>query len=530
MPLILVSQPQAMVPQPKHLPIRFVWLTDEHLFDLGSAATFSVTFESAPAFNGEEITVKGLTFEVDNSVPFTETTFKTDAGVEDTAFNFMRMLQCNYEFKDWTFFVERVLSPTFGWRVVATANEFAEQSDWTFDYSNLSLDVSHSETNGTNTVRNNWRMLWQLFDDEGAVSAEMPADAPFFEAFPFTSVIEVNVLQYIRDVQTVFTTRPSLGQAVPVVDENYQRDFYLRFVGVSIDSACNRQYQKMGESSKFTAVNAVMQLEDTRAFRVHTTNGTRTVRFLTDRSMSANICPGSYEWVHVWVEENAFKVGPFRTKVEFFDASGNSLQVNYFAMAEDYRKAHVIPVGTANAMIKNVMPSATARYEITVVAVVLDGDEVSSEVQYSETMTKIMDDCQCKAAEVYFLEDRGSWETVSFERVGIREVEQQAVNVEREVDYFDVGRDYLYAIGGESSTIRQAETPFSLITERITEGNRKKYERMLLSSRFYIRTSSDVGEVLRPIVPNRETFQVKLENGVNRLRVTFRFNTKRSVL
>ncbi len=530
MPLALIQQPNTVLPNAKSFPIRFIFLTNDHILVEGNKAFFEINFQSAGASNGQEVVIKDITFQVNNAISHSDSTFSTTGTARDVAINFAAMLKKNYEFKDFVITVTQSTSP-LGWVVRVESVESEPQTDWIFDLSGLTLVTTFNEMQGVKPVLKSFKIWYQVFNDFGPVTEDRFCDVPFLPEFPFISVATVDTTERLAGI--VKTTYPDIFQTLPVVDESFLLDCFLKFGGVEFDVNCNKIYGDAFQTAKFSVLNSVCQLEETNLLSRFSPNGANTVRFLTNRRKKRAICGDSYEWIHIYLESNPIKNPPFTLRIRYYNAAGDILATDtqpiLYQEKGGYRKVFIFAIGTANPRIKATKPSGTVRYDIQVMAERLDeGGVTTVPVAYSELIERNLVSCNCKVAEMYFLEDKGSWQTVTFEHLQQRAIVQQGTGYERVIDYSPSqalgGR--LYLEGGTYEQSRDAQKTFTLQTERITEYNRTLYEELLRSPMVLLRTTSDYGEVIRRVLFNRENTAVVNRGEATRLNLTFRFSSK----
>lgn len=515
----IIAQPDIFCPNDKSRPIRWTLQTDEHIIQFGAQAFFEVTWNTTGASNGETITVAGHVFTVDNATPFTETTWSTTGTSQDVAQNFIDMLRSNYNFRGYEFF----LSSAGGglWTSNAFTREYAEQDDYTFDYSGLSISVTTSEINGQDVELANYQVWWQLFEDpDTPIGAQKYARVPYDPLFPFSSnVADIEGNRLVRSLLS--TTPPDIFQNGAFEDLDFARQVELRFGGITIDDNGDAVFGQTYFSTPIWVANSVFQHHLTRDFRDHCPNFKAVVKWLTARPNEQNACMGAFEWVHVWIESTEEWDGDFSVRYRWYNAAGAQIGTYTEALGNELIGAYRIGVGHANAEIQNNIPAAARSWDVTIM-----GTDSMVEMEYSEVITRVLAGCNCRAAEIYFLEDAGSWWTVLMERLERRSVEQVAVEYERPIDLNDIDTDVLYGDGARYSEAAVADKTFTFQSERITNSNRDKYEQLLRSPEVYIKTTSSAGTVLRRIIPDRNNAVLFQRGDTARVTITYRFNTE----
>lgn len=539
MPTQLINQPFLNRPNAKNSPLRWDFLTNEHVVNVGRKLTVGIAFGNpttpgvfVAANDGDTVILRGIIFTVDNSTPYTQSTFRANISSEDTARNCAEMLKLNYSFSEYSIYV-KIDSASLQWSVFlesyekVTYDNMNPLTDW--DALNMTAGSFYgfSILNGLPPVLKKYKLWYRVFDSVGPVSSVRYTEAPFLPNYPFVSLVRVDATKVARGL--VKTTRPDIFQSSPLSDETYQRLVYLKFGNVELNGNCEAVYGEVYQTAQVMYTNAVFQLEETSQWFPHAPNGNLGIKFLTNRPDNLTVCGYSYEWAHIWIEKGTWKTAPFKVQYKFYDSSNGLIRTteqNIVDATGNYRKAWQIAVGTANLHIRTNINGANY-YTIQVIGTRILENGTTQDTPYSNLLTRIITSCNCKAAEIYFLEDRGSWRTVIFEKLEARETRQTDIEYERELDWSDNLAGYLYNEGGTYNEAQLAESVFILISERITEYNRNHYEQLIRSQEMYILSKTETGrEVIRRIFLERTTFRT-FESGVaTRLIVSFRFNTK----
>jgi len=522
--LTLISQPRLQCPNTKSRPIRWQIQTNSHIIDNGNRPNFSLIFEGSGAIDGEEVTLWGEVFTVDNSVPYTESTWSTVGTLQEVSENFANMIRCSYHFRDWSAYAVYFTS-SMTWRVQGVYKDNTTLPNWSWDFSGLSIPTNFNDTNGHPVELKNLRVWYQLLEAGEPVGDARQAMVPFNENAPATSgIVTIDATQIIRSL--LQTQRPDINLDTADPDDNFLRSFALRFAEVELGENCQEIGGKVYETLQVQVTNTVYQLRDLRDFRRHCADAKRPADFITNRPLSMSFCGNTYEWIHFYFAVNSYHIGPFRVIYNFYD-SDDQLLNTYEDIQQNYLEeaVYMAGVGTANPAVANNMVAGTSYYTFQVWADALDPFNGRVLVELTKKATRHLIKCDCKVAEVYYLEDTGSWRTVTFEKVEQRIQENAGLNFETPLNYSDYGNGYLYAEGSRSSETVDADNTFTFLTERLTPLNREMYEELLRSPRHWIRTvNTQNQEALRPVVIERENTTTYQRGGVTRLRVTFRYN------
>jgi len=284
------------------------------------------------------------------------------------------------------------------------------------------------------------------------------------------------------------------------------------------------------QTPEITVTNSVFQLHEHIEFLNHCPNGRNPVKFLTDRPASRTLCRSVHEWAHIWIERNAAYVAGFRVRYTFYkgeDDVNDYLGVHEININTDFG-AVIVDIGPRNNAVWNNAPGGTTRYTIRIMAQTIDEFDELDWVVYSNVLERRVTDCNCKAAEVYFLEDRGSWNTVVFDYIDERQIQQEAIEYEAPINWdAQLGnRDHLYLEGARYSEAATADQTFVLVSERIMERNRKVYEQLLRSPETYIKTINEDGqERIRRVIFDRDNQTILKRGEGTRILLTFRFST-----
>ena len=520
----LVSQPNLFCPNPKSHPIKWELSTDEHIDTLGTQALFSVTFTSTGSSDGDPFVMLGADFQVDDSTPYTSTTFAFTGSAQQAADNFLNMLQSNYLFNDWYLYISS--SGGSSYTVNAFRLDFEQVPDFTFDYSDLTTSVAHSETNGQATTLKTYVIWYQVWSLGASLTPQLFTGVPFDDLNPFLSV-PIDVKKIVRSF--VSSTFPLWTLQAPLIDSNFSKSIYLRYGGIEKSDLGNNINTQTYESSEVTLVNSVFQIRESNAFLNHCPNGTSSpVGWLTDRPQNTPVALDSYEWALVWVENNfifEYTTDGFKVVYEF-DFGDGVTQVNDILFDTDTGgRGVIIPIGTACPFIAPYMGSCK-KFTVKIQGKYLAGT-IQKWKDYSETLTRWVKPGFCCEEEVYFIEDKGSWGTICFKEVTEVQLVQEGVIIETAHTY-GVG---IEESGGKSSKVSNAQKKCFLISEKLgsCEGIAAYYEQCLRSPEHWIRTTKDAAsegiQTRRRIVVDRQSSRLYKKGEKTQIILAYQFTS-----
>lgn len=430
----LVVQPSKIYPVGKSDCITYCIIATETILTSGTKATAYIDFDGTTYANNLDIVFAGVTFRTWVSPGATDINFNADA--ETAADNFMTTLELNAEFFGFATW-EKTDQGGGVFRVTVTWNEQVEQTDFTFDYSALSPEPGHGETNGSaHLLLEGLKLRYQLWEKD--------ADGDIYPVTNIESVVpRTNPLgvprlcfDFRNDIQgLVSTTWQSLTNTDIVEDENYSTYFFLKY-GVRQVVNCEVTEWDWDDSGDSLLVNAVFQLDDDLRMRryYYDVSINPIPPFLTARPNGMPIKPDSYYWLWFYGQHLGKGTGwtKYRAQWNFFDSSGANLGTEYSATEPDYDGFFVIPCGGANSPG---IPADTA-----LITVQIDVYEPSRPgwVQASEVRTMPIDPL-CGDAEFHFLEDLGAYSVIYGE---IQEVHHnQVMNIFRAPEVCDNAED-----------------------------------------------------------------------------------------
>ncbi len=521
--LTVQSEPSNLCPNTKDRPIQWLITTDEHIISGGSFASFQVQIDVTGGPNDEDLILAGVTFSTDNSTPYTFNTFDPTGTSQQVAQNLADAIQANSVFQEYQVFLTSIGGGI--WVVNAVNFNFEVQPNWTFDDTGLTvLQVTLSDTNGTALQVKNMRLWYRLYSDTAPITNERYSAIPIDQTFTLYSEIPLVLNGAIRPGLT--STMPQFSDDVPVSDLEFHEKVHLRFGLVELDEDCVEIRSLAGSSQSIIAVNTIHQIPDFRLFADHCPNFINRVKWLTDRPLEDNVCQDSYEWAHIWVDNNGVYIGNFRVQYTLRDINGGTLG-DVVRSISDAERAWVVPIGP-NA---DALTAATHSWDVVIQGQVeVPGPSIEWQ-NYSEVITRTKKDCNCKAAELYFQEDRGSFRTITFDKVLNRSVESDEIVYELPIDWENSIKGTQYFFDGERYNMaHNSDQVFTLRSERIINDDiREKYEQLLRSPKVYIRTQNQAStDIMRRIIFPRSAYQTFKGDagGALKIDIPFRFNNR----
>jgi len=522
--LIIESSPDAIVPQEQGKPVLWTIRNTNYILTPGIQAQFIILFNAGGLSAGASFTIGSTDFASSGASVqgYTSTTFYSAPSVAQSAKNFANMIRANYRFVDWSISIDYTTSaPDVIVRCIKGQAGEEPAADWINDISALLPIVGDSNfIQGQDETRANTRLWYQFWRANTPISERKTAD------FDPSGRSRIDAEKLIGQVLSV--TAPYLLWNAPTLDALASRRIYLRFGAYRLDN-CEQVFDQVYESPEIHIVNAIYQHNYLSGFRPFTPQITFPCRWMTTREMSRVVCRRSFEWCAIYIQNTSdFHTSFWRVKYTYYNAEDAVIdeQLRGFKGEGVYH----VPTGPQNPCHPAGI-TAIASYYTVQVQVKNEADEY---VPYSELMTIMMDGCNCHVAEIYFLEDAGSWRTIGFERVAQRRVEIQTVDYERPLATNSAGGPVnglqLFQIGGRYSEAESSDAVFTLTSEKINEHNRAVYEEFLRSKEHYILTSSDIlSAATRRVIIDRGSKTLFQRGGVTRLTIDFRFNTEQRV-
>lgn len=496
-----------------------------NLGSFGGLAYFNVSFNAGGGANGQTITLANMTFTTDDSTPFTAVTWNYAGTAEQSALNFADMIRANYYFE--AFSVDVVETSPGVWEVRVQAFDFGLRSNWTFDYTGLAPAVfANDEYEGEDTVLNDFQIWYRVWNENTPIGDVQRARVPFSTSFG-SEAAEIDISEEVRSV-LINEPPPFNTSGLVVWSDPFSGTFSIRFGGILLDATCTPSYITGGESDPIEVVASVHQLENYNRFLRFTPGGAPIgeVPFTTSRPDRLTACPGSFEWLPIWIAEESGFSFPFRAVWEFYNADDSLASTIY----RDIDNAGFNNLGIGHGLLGPFLPSGATYYKVYV-----EGTRSAAWEKYSVVARRDIASCDCNAAEVYYLEDAGGWGTVIFHRLEEREIQQTDLRYETKLDtdtgeLFQKDLKQYYIDGGRYSVPSFADRVFTFTTERIPENKRSIYEQIVRSPEFYIRTAVDTGgQAMRRIIPDRANVTTWRDGEAIRISIPFRFNSSLNI-
>lgn len=523
MPLILETSPDAVVPQELGKPLLWTIRNPDYILTPGVFASMSFQYSTGGDASGIAFTLGGVDFETIGATVegYTESGYYPDTDVTIAAENFANMLRSNYRFQGWSVSVDyQTSAPALIVRVVKGETGEEPADDWVNDVSGITGITDSNFIQGTDEVRSNSRLWYQFWRANTPVNEQKTAD------FDKTGRVRIDGQNMAGQVLGI--TSPYLLWVNPYLDDLASRRVYLRYGVYTLDN-CEQVFEQVYESPEITIVNAIFQHNWLSQFRPYAPQVTQPVGWMTDRPMDRVVCRRSFEWVAVLVSNfSTVTYGVWRVSYKYYTA--NDVLLGEQTRALKAEGVYHVPTGPQNPCHAAGIVALSSYYTVQVET----RNEALEWIPYSELQTIRLDNCNCHVAEIYYLEDRGSWRTLGFERLSQRRLDVETVDYERPLQTNYNGGPLnavqLFEKGGRYSEAETSEQVFTLTSEKITEHNRGMLEEFLRSKEHYILTSSDVlSAATRRVLIDRGSKVLFQRGSVTRLSVDFRYNVPQRV-
>jgi len=524
MSLILETSPDAVVPQELGKPLLWTIRNPDYILTPGVFASMSFLYSTGGDAPGLAFTLGGVSFTTSGASVegYTEDTYYPAPTAAAAAENFANMLRSNYRFQGWSISVDYTSSaPSLVVTLVKGETGREPDADWLGnDVSAITGIADSTFVQGTDEVRSNSRLWYQFWRANTPVSEQKTAD--------FDRTGRVRVDGQNMSGQVLGITAPYLLWVAPGIDPLASRNIYLRYGVYTLDN-CEQVFEQVYESPEITIINAIFQHNWLSQFRPYAAQVTFPVNWMTDRPMNRVVCRRSYEWVAVYIQKHSTQnTGTWRVKYTYYNTDGIEIadQTRGFKGEGVYH----VPTGPQNPCHASGAIALSSYYTVQV-------EVRNSEMEwvpYSVLQTIHMDNCNCHVAEIYYLEDRGSWRTLGFERLSQRRLDIETVDYERPLatnyNGGPLNAIQLFEKGGRYSEAEISEQVWTLTSEKITEHNRGMLEEFLRAKEHYILTSSDVLNIAtRRVLIDRGSKVLFQRGSVSRLTVDFRYNVPQRV-
>jgi len=402
----LVVQPNKTLPIPKKECIKYCIVPFEYILINGQPATAYMEFDGTAYGSGIDFVFAGQDFTTSASATTTRNTFQIPANGLIAANNFKSSLEKNAYFFEYT---EITVVDMGGgtWRTVVTWIEYAEQPDWTFDYSAFAPAIGHGETQGVDfLLRDGFKLRYQLYGEN--------ADG----VFPITRVESVTprinnlgvprmCFNFQDDVLPFLsTTFPGLGVTTVTFDELFKIEVFLKYGGVQNSNCTITDFDFEG-TDRISILNAVIQIDVQDKLKPHHYPTTKLVSWFTSRPDKLPVPSTCEFWLWAWmrgIEEVDYT--KYRAAYTYYDVTGATISTEIGPeITQD--GIFIVPAGPANVLN---LPATAVRYEVFIEGFsvpLADWERVTK-----KHTVRIQD--KCDWLELYFLEDLGGYSPIHF--------------------------------------------------------------------------------------------------------------------
>lgn len=522
----LTVQPSSTLPVPRKECLKYCIVPFEYVLDAGAYAEAYMDFDGTAYSSGQSFVFAGVTFTTSNSATSTYNTFQITASQTTSAQKFIDALNLNANFFGKVEIQTSV--PTAGtMRVTVTWIEIGEQAGWDFDYSGMSPEPPHAETNGTAiTLREGFKLRYQLWGEN--------ADG----VFPITNVEAITprvtgdgtvprvCLDFKDDVKgLVATTFPDTSLNDIAKDETFAIQVFLKYGGYQVSNCEVTEFNWL-TSNEATLLNSVVQIDDADKLEPYTYPTTNPVALLTARPELLRMPSTAYFWLWVYaMHTDAATLDSIRVHWEYFDSAGTSLATFTSSSTPTETGVFYFPAGPGNS------PGIPAGTASIVVKLEAYHNVFEAWVDASQEYTVYVQDTECLPVEMYFQEDLGAYSTIHF-----NEVEEVTHNVEAQLSSLpEVCADSLYdrdltarlQTGGFSrANIKSWKTFQASITGYDTPELERWFRQFLDSENIIWRYTSDTGDaVIRKIILEPGETVISRHDEYLTMEILFRFHT-----
>lgn len=310
------------IPVSKSLEWGFTPGASEVVTTAGTQATVVITIPVTPSIptNGDTIVIWGHTFTVDDSTPFTGSTFEVDASGPQTVVNIVNMLNANLFFARHTTITNTTGSVTITWNNCGAQEKFT--GDNMDDTAIVTAGGTMTPTNGTTPVyKDGYRFVARLLHLDNTGEYLPVTEFEGFEPDLTCSAANEILIDFMPAArQILFPILPVLGPDSYIEFGGYNIRKELRLQGIMghfvvqygwvyRDSDCQPVSGDFAYTDEVSIINAYFQVDDVynlrRYWDQHPSSypGDQTYyRFLTNQPKYHRVCKDSYCWlwfVHV---------------------------------------------------------------------------------------------------------------------------------------------------------------------------------------------------------------------------------------
>lgn len=402
----LSIQPGTSLPIPKKECLLYGIIPYEALLDEGTKAVAVLEFDGTAYAAGQEFIFAGQTFfTTGGALAFDR--FEIDSDALASADRFIDALALNAYFFGFVTAVRTQPVPGT-YRVTVTWIANGAQPDWLFDYSGMSPEPSHSETNGALVVlREGFKLRYQLWsqDDDGIYPVtNIESIVPRVTE---TSAIPRLDFDFGQDVLgLVRTTWPGTANDI-AEDETFTIQLFLKYGGLQVEDCEVTEYDFLS-SNVCTLVNSVFQLDSEEKMKPHIYPESLTPKFLTARPANFAVRSTAYYFLWIYAAYRAASSAweSYRAFYEYKDKDGVSLGTQTSASTPTTDGVYIVPAGPMNSPG---IPSGTATIEVRLEAY---NNVFETWIPASEEKVVRINNSACKPTEFIFLEDLGAYSII----------------------------------------------------------------------------------------------------------------------
>lgn len=394
---------------------------------------FTIPASCTVPANGTILTIWGIEFQVDNSVPFTGQTFEVAALGLTTALNLVSMIQANLFFND---AVDIVVTAPGDFIVTLTWRECREQPRFVAEQMVFTaIDDAGGSGTFTNGTSPEYVEGYKIVTRIGTIGGDPIGFQPLSPKVGLTTdqqctTVGAVCVDYVADAETLLhTLLPELtSTSIITASQNAQslmRVFQLEYGWVYRDN-CQAKSGTIKRSGFVFGINAAFDIDDEYQMRRYLYDhplgyppGQFVADYLTTQPKKTNLCWDSFAWLwllNYWQED--FGNYDLLARFVLYDAGGTIIEIVPFII-NDFG---VDASGFENPVCFNVSPAfvlaeaaiatqaTLARYDVQVVGVnIVDPTDVLFNA--TEFMTYYPGHCCDEKTDLYVLTPAGGFAT-----------------------------------------------------------------------------------------------------------------------
>jgi len=387
---------------------------------------FPTTFSSIPS-NGTEFTIWGRLFTVDNTTPYTATSFKIESSGNLSGSNFRRMLRANFFFSANT----AITSPTPNSITDIDWNECGEQADFTGVGMDLSALVTAGATvtvtNGVTAIPVNGAMiqtrLQKVFIETG--------NAPITSYEGMTPIISCDTsdpvcVDYMADARrSLYTPMPDLSttsEIDPYITTMIAK-FFIDYGVTYRDDNCQAQSGAFQSSDEILVMDTVFELHENLLMRryiydhpdnigVGDSQPAESPQFLTNKPKYLELGENSFAWLWLAAAYQSLSPGAVQLKftVTFSDGTTSTEYVAYEALGVNQVHCFNVSPKRLISIFSLTDISDVVKYQVSAIATD-DDEDITGETVGWETFFTIDHACE-NVTDVYFKTPPGGIGTI----------------------------------------------------------------------------------------------------------------------